>query len=197
MLRSLIILLGLSLFTGVIVAGDQTQSSYRLFPRDLITFEVYGEANLPTKLRISGTGEINVPLLGAVKIAGMDLATAEKTIAECYRKANIFIRPQVNLQIAEYSKKEVSVLGQVVKQSTIPFPEETTSMSIVEAIAAAGGFTRISRSDAVRVTRHSDDGPEQTFTVNVESMLQGNKSANTEAFRVLPDDVIFVPERLF
>jgi protein involved in polysaccharide export with SLBB domain len=182
--------------SSVLADTPPVSSSYLLFPRDLIRFEVYGEPDLATKLRISGTGEINVPLLGAVPIAGLDLATAGKLISERYQAAKIFIRPQINLQIEEYSKKEVSVLGQVGTQGKITLSDETVSVSIVEAIAKAGGFTRIGRSEAVRVTRRTPSGEDQTFVVDVERIIHGDNK-NTENFRILPDDVIFVPERLF
>ena len=59
---------------------------------------------------------------------------------------------------------------------------------------SAGGFTRIAKSDAVRITRKDDAGAERTFTVDVEKMLAGRGG---ETFLVQPGDVVFVPERVF
>jgi len=171
------------------------ESSYKLYPLDQIRFSVFGEPDLNETVRISGAGEINLPLLGTIKVSGLTLAEAQNRIAEAYRTGEIFIIPQISLQIEEYSKKEISVFGQVGKQGKVLLPDESTTVTIVEAIAEAGGLTRIAKGDSVRVTRRDASGGEQTFTINVERLIQGQTKAN-EMFYVLPGDVIFVPERL-
>lgn len=182
------------LLAAPIAAG--TDDSYRIFPRDVITIVVFGEADLSTQLRVSGNGTITPPLLGESTIAGLTLGEASRRLEEAYREADILLRPQITLQIAEYSKKEVSVLGQISRQGRVELPPETTSLSIVEVISAAGGFTRIARSDNVRITRRDPSAERDTlFFVNVDALIAGN--ANAVPFDVLPGDVIFVPERLF
>lgn len=157
---------------------------------------VYGEPSLTTQLRLSGNGEINIPLLGNLNVSELTLSEAEAKIARTYVEREIFIDPQVTLQVTEYSKKEVSVLGQISKQGKIEFPPETTALSIIEVVSAAGGFNRIAKSDSVRVTRKKPDtGEEQVFVINVESMIAGGNKDG--AFLVHPGDIIFVPERLF
>ena len=144
----------------------------------------------------SGNGMINVPLLGNVHVVGLDLATAENNIEELYIEQEIYIRPQITLQVAEYSKKEISVLGQIGRQGKIELPVESVEMSIINAITLAGGFSRIARADHVRVTRKSfETGNDEVFTVNVESMIEGR--SKKPVFIVYPGDIIFVPERLF
>lgn len=180
---------------GAFLAKAQ-EESYRLFARDVVKLSVYGEPDLDTELRISGVGTINVPLLGNVEISGHTLAEAEDKIERSYVGEQIFIRPQITLQVVEYSKKEISILGQVGRQGKIELPVESVRINIVNAISLAGGFSRIARGDAVRVTRKSEaDGAEQVFTVNVEQMISGK--GKDAAFYIYPGDVIFVPERLF
>lgn len=170
--------------------------AYRLHPLDVVSFAVHGEAGMSTTLRLSGAGTINVPLLGDIRVSGLTLAAAEKKIQDSYIREEIFIRPQITLQVTEYSKKEVSLLGQISRQGRVQFPPEASALDIVEVVTTAGGFTRIGRADAVRVTRKNPDtGEEQVFTVNVERMLSGR--ANEERFLIYPGDVLFVPERLF
>ncbi len=66
-------------------------------------------------------------------------------------------------------------------------------MGIVQAITLAGGFTRVAKLDSIRVIRNSE-GKEEQFQVNVASYLD-NKSG-TE-FKLIPGDIVFVPERVF
>lgn len=177
--------------------GEATElARYRIFSRDLLRLSVQGEPDLTVDRRIDGLGEVQVPLLGYVRIAGLTVAEAQTLIAQRYVDAEIFIRPEVVVTIVEYSPKEIMVLGQVGKQGKLSLPPEAVSMSIVEAITAAGGLTRIGKGDAVRVTRKDEKGAEQSVTVNVERLISGN--ANTgPVYMLLPGDVVFVPERIF
>lgn len=179
------------------IAPFAPAAAYRLYPLDVVSFSVHGETGLSTTLRLSGDGTINVPLLGDVRVTGLTLTEAEKKIQDTYIAQEIFIRPQVTLQVTEYSKKEVSLLGQISRQGKIQFPAEVSALDIVDVVTTAGGFSRIAKADAVRVTRkHPETGEEQVFTVNVERMLAGRASAE-ERFLVYPGDVLFIPERLF
>lgn len=169
---------------------------YRIFSRDLVRLAVQGEPDLTVDRRIDGLGEVYVPLLGHVKIAGLTLAEAQVAIAKRYIDEEIFIKPEVIVTVVEYSPKEIMVLGQVGRQGKLSLPPEAVGMSIVEAITSAGGFTRIGKGDAVRVTRKDEKGNEQSVTVNVEKMIEGSAAANG-AFMLQPGDVVFVPERIF
>lgn len=170
-------------------------NSYRLYARDLIQIAVQGEPDVSVQRRLDGAGEVAVPLLGAVKLAGFTLGEAQAEIARRYRTAEIFIHPEVVVSVVEYSPKEVLVLGQVSKQGKLTLSPEAAGMSIIEAITSAGGFTRIAKSDGVRITRKDENGLEHTLTIDVEKMLAGRST--TEPFLLQPGDVVFVPERVF
>lgn len=181
---------------GAFLAKAEDDSAYRLFARDVIKMVVFGEPDMAIQLRISGIGTINAPLIGDIKIAGLTLAEAQSQLEKAYVDAEIFIRPQITLQVAEYSKKEISILGQIGRQGKIELPVESVRINIVNAVSLAGGFTRIARADAVRVTRKLfAEEEEQVFTVNVEQMIAGK--SKEPPFYIYPGDVIFVPERLF
>lgn len=179
-----------------LAAEEEPDDSYRLYPRDSVTLSVYGEPDISTQLRLSGNGSINIPLLGNLNVGGLSLSEAENKIAQAYVEREIFIDPQITLQVTEYSKKEISILGQISNQGRIELPPEMASLSIIEAVSSAGGLSRIAKGDAVRVTRKNlETNEEQVFVVDVESMITGR--SKTEVFFVIPGDIIFVPERLF
>lgn len=180
--------------SGLAAAESPADNNYRLYARDLVQISVQGEPDVSVQRRIDATGEIPVPLLGPVKVAGLTLAQAQAEIRRRYMAEEIFIRPEVFVSVVEYSPKEVLVLGQVGKQGKLALSPEASGMPIIEAITGAGGFTRIAKSDAVRVTRKDDTGAERVFTVDVERMLAGRGG---DPFQLLPGDVVFVPERVF
>ncbi len=196
MVKRIPLFIGTAVFFCGAVLSAAAETAYRLFEQDLVSLSVYGEPDISTQLRISGNGMINVPLLGDIHIVGLDLASAERKIEKTYIEKQIFIRPQITLQVSEYSKKEISILGQIGRQGKISLPVESVQMDIVNAVSLAGGFSRIARADNVRVTRkNSKTGEEEVFNVDVESMIEGR--SKEELFIVYPGDVIFVPERLF
>ncbi len=199
-MRLLPFLLALVVLYGAPLRAQQasvaTANEYRLFARDLVRVSVHGEEDLKAlDRRIDGAGRITLPMIPAVEIKGQTPSEAEARIAKAYVDEQILIRPQISVTVIEYSPREISVLGQVREPGKIALPIEAASLSIVEAVSKAGGFTRIAKSDSVRVTRIGENGSEVSTTVDVARLLDGR--GGSEAFALLPGDVVFVPERIF
>ena len=97
--------------------------------------------------------------------------------------------PQVSILVKEYKSKKISVFGQVRTPGTLPYTE---GMTVVEAVAQAGGFGELARKNAVTVSRGADDA-KTTFTVPVEDIGEGT----ADNFFLRPGDVVFVPRRLW
>jgi protein involved in polysaccharide export with SLBB domain len=174
--------------------GQATAFDYRIAPRDQIKFQITGETEDPLLQRVSSGGEISVPLLGAVKVVGLTLRETESLIEKRYREGGFYLNPQVILSFEAYAPRVISVLGQVNNPIQVEFSIEREQMGIVGAITRAGGFTRVAQTDSVKVMR-TVEGKETIFKVNVASYL--NETAKEQEFRLLPDDVVFVPERVF
>jgi polysaccharide export outer membrane protein len=179
---------------AVETATTPGNSDYRIVPNDQIKFHVTGETDDPLIERVTSQGEISIPLLGAVKVAGLTLRESESVMEKLYRDEGYFINPQVILSVDTYAPRTVSVLGQVNNPNQIDFPIERGEIGIVTAIARAGGFTRVAQIDAVKVMR-TVNGKDVSITVNVAAYL--NKTTKDEQFQLLPDDIVFVPERVF
>jgi polysaccharide export outer membrane protein len=94
--------------------------------------------------------------------------------------------------VLEYSESTVQVVGAVNKPGQVLFPPEQ-KLTLVEAIARAGGHSRLADLRKVRLTRTSAEGKTENFTVNVDDLVKG---ASGEQWLLLKGDVIFVPERL-
>lgn len=184
----------LALAASAAMAEDVEALDYKIASRDQLQFQIFEETEAPLLQRVSSAGEISVPLLGAVKVAGLTLRQTEAMIEKRYREGGYFLKPQVILSFVSYAPRSVSVLGQVNNPSQIDFSIERGTIGVVTAITRAGGFTRVARTDSVRVMR-TINGKETSFTVNVASYLD-DKSSSQE-FRLMPDDIVFVPERVF
>ncbi len=96
------------------------------------------------------------------------------------------------MTVFEYAKRRFTVLGQVQKPGTFEIPNEE-SVTLLQAIAMAGGYTRLANKSNVTVTR-SAGGRKATFSLDVNHAANDLK---TEPFVILPDDTITVSERIF
>jgi len=165
--------------------------TYVLAPNDVVQINVYQEDDLETKARIGQDGTISFPLIGVVPIGGKTVEQAGALIKEKLDK-DYLVNPQVTLIVAEYSKRRFTVLGQVQKPGSFEIPSEE-SVTLLEAIAMAGGYTRLADRGRVKVTRITGD---KTVTVTVDTKRESN-DAETMSFQILPEDTVTVPERFF
>lgn len=190
---------GSSFWFPATLAADPGPTDYRIAPRDLIKFEVFEEPDTVIVQRVSASGELPLPMIGIVNVAGLTLREAEVKLRTMYVDGGFFVNPQVILVLEQYDERSVSVLGQVNNPEQIRFPLEAETMSIVHAITLAGGLSRLARADAVQVTRAGTDNVEEHFIINLEDFLvRGrNKTPDSSIFQLRPGDVVFVPERNF
>lgn len=166
-------------------------SDYLLQPGDLVEIKVFMEDNMDRTLRIGGQGAITFPLVGNVKIAGHSVSSAEEKLSASLKK--YLLNPQVSIFIKEYGNKTIYVLGQVTKPSALQLPPER-SLTVLEAITSAGGFTDIAASSKVRVLRQVD-GKHENIDIDVSQITKmGNKSLD---ITLTPGDVVFVPQSMF
>lgn len=175
---------------------QRLDGSYILTEQDLISVVVFDEPDLSVSQRIDADGQLRLPLIGTVKISEMTIRLAEEHIERLYYEERILRDPMVTIRVAEYSPKEINILGAIGRPGKMAFPPEVNRMDIVDVIARSGGFSSIAKSHEVRVTRRFDDGEERTFTVNVERMIKGS-SHDQDKFYVLPGDNIWIGEKIW
>ncbi len=160
-----------------------------LGPGDIFEVRVFGEPDLSGTYRLSSDGTIDYPLIGQMKLEGLNPHDAagriQRSLAEKYLK-----HPQVSILVKEQISRKITVTGKVQKPGNYPF---VSNMTIVEAIAAAGGFMDIAKRTAVRLTRTNSDGMQTTDEIDVKAISNGEQ----QNVPVRPGDIIEVPERPF
>ena len=179
--------------------GDDNQRAivYRIATNDRIRVGVFQEPDLDIIARVDMKGTVNLPLLGQIKVQNLTINDAEKTIENAYRDGRYLRSPQVTITVEEYAPREVSIQGQVRNPARYTLPIEQT-MTVLELVTRAGGFTDTARGTAVSVTRIKEDGSKEVFTVDVESLIKGKNRARAgdNSLILLPGDIVYVPERL-
>ena len=172
--------------------GASAPAGYVLGPNDYVGVEVFGEDDLRTNGRLNPEGNLSVPLLGSVHLAGLTLTQAASKLTELYGR-DYLVNPKVNVTLLGYAKRRFSILGQVGRPGSYEMPESSPGgIDLLEAIALAGGYTRIAAPERITVRRQTANG-DQIFKVNAKKFNKGSGGG----FLVEPGDTITVGESIF
>lgn len=159
-----------------------------LGPDDVFDVKVLGEGDLSGTYRIAADGTIDFPFVGRLELTGMKPGDIQQLLTKKLRDGYL-VSPQVQVSVKEWNSRRISVLGQVNKPGKVDyFPR----MTIMDAIAAAGGFTPVAAQNSVRL-RRDVKGRVESGTYRVGDISEG-RAANVT---LLPRDVLFVEERIF
>ena len=172
---------------------------YKITRGDRLTISVLGEPDLRVGgVRVEALGTVSLPLIKESRLVGLTIAEVQQAIARAYREGRFLRDPQVIVTVEEYAPRTVIVSGKVNIQGRQEIPPDT-EFTIKELIFKAGGFSDTAKSSAVRVTRTMPDGTLKVFTLDVESAIKGrsNSTARDAAFVMEPDDIVYVPEKIF
>jgi polysaccharide export outer membrane protein len=198
----IILCLGLASIPGLLRAGDPkpesqapapaAQLDYVLQASDLIRVQIFQEDGLQRDVRLSQECTVTLPLIGTINLKGMTVRQANDLIQKLYDR-DYLVNPQVSLSVLEYAVRTVNVLGAVNKAGTVTFPPEQ-SMNLLDAIAGAGGFTRLADRSKVKLTRMLPDGKTEAHIINADEIIQGEAKKD---WSLQKGDVVYVPERVF
>jgi polysaccharide export outer membrane protein len=179
--------------SAALAAGITAPPGYQLTANDGIAVEVFGEEDLKTTVRLNSEGNASLPLLGSVHLAGLTLTQATARVTELYAR-DYLVSPKVNVTLLGYARRRFTVLGQVNHPGSFAMPETSPGgIDLMEAIAMAGGYTRIAAPERTSVRRHLANGSDQIMRVNAKRVERGQ----TANFRVQDGDSITVGESIF
>jgi polysaccharide export outer membrane protein len=164
-----------------------------LQPGDEVNLQVYREPELSGLFRIGPSGEIRHSLVGVIPLAGKTVRAAEGDLMRRL-EADYLVNPRVILKVVSSQSGQIVLFGEVMKPGVYPLPFGE-SMTLLQAIAVAGGFTDLASPDRVRIVRRSRDGQQTTLTVRVSDLLKGK--GGQKDIPLEPNDVITVPEVIF
>ena len=149
-------------------------TGYRLGPGDTIRLTVFRQENLSGEFELDGGGALAMPFVGDIEAGGLTARQLEDRIEQRLVEGEILIGPQVSVEVLNY--RPFYILGEVQNPGSFPY---VSGMTVVNAVALAGGYTYRSDQDGVLLER------------------QGKTYRTVPSTPVLPGDVIRVPERWF
>jgi len=150
---------------------------YRLDNGDKLRITVFGQEAMTGEYVVDGSGSISMPLLAQVKAGGLTAQGLEQEISQRLVSEGLLVNPSVNVQILTY--RPFFILGEVAQPGQFAYLD---NMTILTAVAMAGGFTHRADTDGFLITRKIGN-----------KVIEGHAQRNT---LVKPGDVITVQERI-
>ena len=153
---------------------------------DVLAVSVWKEPELTKSIPVRSDGKISLPLVGEIVAAGQTPLQLEREITD---KLKSFITsPEVTVIVEKVYSRKYNILGEVTKPGSYMLTADTT---IMDAIAAAGGFRDFAKKSGVYVLRKGADGHETNLKFNYKDFLKGKNSAQN--VKLQPNDTIIVP----
>lgn len=142
-----------------VTAAPEDLTEAKLAPGYLLEMEVYDTPEMSTSLRVDQDGNVSVPLVGSVHVAGDTVLQAQNAIAQALVNGEILKSPQVTLNISQYSSNNATVLGEVMAPGRVQLLAPRT---LGDVLALAGGETTAAGTDID--IQHKDAGSVATTT---------------------------------
>lgn len=158
-------------------AASRVIEDYRLGVADKVRVTVFGEESLSGEFVVGGNGKLSLPLIGETQAAGFTISQLQDEISRGYREGYLN-EPRVSAEVLNY--RPFYILGEVEKPGEYPY---TNGLTILNAVATAGGFTYRADMRRIFVKRAQGDAEEEFLL--------------TTSTRVAPGDTIRIRERLF
>ena len=130
-------------------------------------------------------GKISVPLLNDVQAAGLTAAALTTDLTEKLKK---FISdPQVTVIVSEVNSEKIYITGEVNRGGAFPL---VGGMTVLQALASAGGFNTFANSKKIYVLRQENGKPVK-YPFNYKDVINGKNADQNIVLKA--GDTIVVP----
>src|SRR5579871_531813 len=159
-------------------------ASLKLAPGFLLGMQVYDVPELSADLRVDSNGDITVPMVGLLHVAGKTITEVQSEIALRLRTGKIINDPRVNLNIEQYAGQNISVLGEVHNPGHL---ELLAPRNLGDVLALVGGETQYA-GNVIEIRRQVNGAPTQL-------QVHYNQSKDDDSLKnvmINPGDIITV-----
>ena len=125
-----------------------------LAPGFMVGLNVLDDPDFSGSFRIDEQGNIFLPILGTVHIAGETISEARTQIKKRLQDDQILRDPQVEITVLEYTETEVTIIGEVASPGKHPL---LSPHKLVDVLALAGGITQVA-GNQILITRGNSGG---------------------------------------
>jgi polysaccharide export outer membrane protein len=164
------------------VASDE----FVIGPGDVLAINVWKETEISKVVPVRSDGRISLPLIGELQSGGL---TPRQLEAEITKRLKDYVAdPSVTVVVQEIHSKSINVLGMVARPGLYPL---TKTMTVVDALANAGGFRDFAKQKSIYILRQNPDGTQARLPFNYKEVIKGVNPAQN--VKLQPGDNIVVP----
>jgi polysaccharide biosynthesis/export protein len=160
--------------------------TYVIGENDVLDVDVWKEKEISRTIPVRPDGKISLPLIGEIQANGMTPLQLQDDIAQ--RLKGFLANPEVTVIVTDPRSHHFNIVGQVAKPGAYPLSQ---SMTVLDAIAAAGGFRDFAKETKIYVLRTNPDGKQERLPFNYKDAIKGKKPENNVVLK--PGDTIVVP----
>lgn len=160
--------------------------SYVIGENDVLSIDVWKEKEISRQIPVRPDGKISLPLIGEIQASGLTPLALQNNITQ-QLKAYID-NPEVTVIVDDPRSHQFNIVGQVARPGTYPLSE---SMSVLDAIAGAGGFKDFAKETKIYVLRPAQGGTRVRIPFNYKKVIRGDDLQENVTLK--PGDTIVVP----
>jgi polysaccharide export outer membrane protein len=179
---------------NIVSAGDgslsavtraTTDPAYIIGPEDVLDINVWKEPDMTRIVPVRPDGKISLPLINDVQAAGSTPQQLASTVTDKLRK--FLTEPQVTVIVTAINSQRVFVVGEVLHAGAFPL---IPGMTVLQALASAGGFTIFADVRKIHVMRLVN-GKHTELPFNYREVLKGDNP--DQNIKLEPGDTVVVP----
>jgi polysaccharide biosynthesis/export protein len=164
-------------------AGSAGALAGPIAPGELLEIVEYHTPEFHSTVRVSAAGTVTLPMIGDIRLAGLDEAAAARAIDDALVAQGMLLHPKVTVLVTAYVGRDVTVLGEVARPGVYPYGAHHR---LLDLISAASGLN-VTAGGLVNITHR--DQPETPQMVTLDFNQSGSDQQNPE---LLPGDLVHV-----
>src|SRR5262249_3155761 len=146
-------------------------NSYVIGADDVLAINVWKEPDVSRMVPVRSDGKISLPLAGEIQASGQ---TPKQLEQELTAKLKSYIaEPGVTVIVQESKSQKFNILGLVMRPGSFPL---TSSLTVLDAIAVAGGFKDFAKQKSIYILRQNSDGTQSRMPFNYKDVIKGKSS---------------------
>jgi len=163
-----------------------SDSQYVIGKEDVLAVQVWREPELSRLVAVRPDGKISLPLVGEVEAAGKTPLDLQKKLTELLD--NYMKSPEVSITVQDARSQRFSIIGEVMRPGSYPLSKP---MTVLDALALAGGFRDFAKSEKMFVLRTNPDGSRQRIPVSYKKIVSVKGTSQNVELQVR--DTLVVP----
>ncbi len=163
-------------------AGDD----YIIGPQDLVAINIWREPEISRVVPVRPDGKISLPLIGEIRASGLTPRMLQSRITT--ELTAYLHKPEVTVIIQEANSHKFNIIGEVQRPGSYTLSK---TMTVLDAIAAAGGFRDFAKVRKIYVLRAMTNGTRKRIPFDYKEAVKGNNSS--QEIELQPGDTVVVP----